>query len=164
MELRNREKAKVVTDFIDTEAHRFDETFAGPSRLNVATMQYEPSAILDLKETLECHCQKAAKYVDFASDLTDCPWETVLKQLEKAKAEMERAKAKSKGDQNPLRKTWRHIGSVSTVLGPGLSAIPDELCVLKGGLAVIFSVRDTIRLFSLVKVTKASPSSRDIAS
>jgi len=128
----------MVNDFIDTEAARFHDAFAAdPSRFNEATGQYEPSAILDLKETLECHHQKASKYVDFINDLNQCTWQHVLQEWDRARV----AAAKSEQrNRNPLRKTWRSVGAVSSVLGPGLSALPDHLCVLQGGLAVVFSV------------------------
>lgn len=60
----------------------------------------------------------------------------MLQELERAQTESD-----AKGD-GLVRKVWRGIGTAATVLGPGLDALPDEVCVLKGGLAVIFSVSD----------------------
>ena len=37
-------------------------------------------------------------------------------------------------------KAWRGLGATAGVFAPGLSIFPDELHVLHGGLAVIFSV------------------------
>lgn len=58
----------------------------------------------------------------------------MLQELEKAKAYSD-----TKGN-NIVRKVWRGLETAATVLAPGLDALPDEVCILKGGLAVIFSV------------------------
>lgn len=72
-----------------------------------------------------------------------CSWEDMLQELERAKAESD-----AKGD-GIAHKLWRGVGTAATVLGPGLDALPDEVCVLKGGLAVIFSVSDKTTWFKL---------------
>ncbi|RDW91763.1 hypothetical protein BP5796_01157 [Coleophoma crateriformis] len=127
----------LVADFISTKAPQFHGAFAAPSELNRSTMQYERPEVRDLMETLECHQQKAAKYVDFTHDLKSCTWADVWKELSKAQAKADESEQRGK---NPVRKVWRTIGTISPILAPGLAALPDKLCVLHGGLAVIFSL------------------------
>jgi hypothetical protein len=91
----------------------------------------------DLEETLKRYGKQAPDQADFDFDLLKCTWPDVLRELERAQA------AVSKSDESGKkihRRAWRALGTVSDVLAPGLAAIPDKLCVLQGGLAVIFSV------------------------
>ncbi len=137
MTAQQQEKVNLVAGFIDTKAPEFHRAFGTPSKLNRSTMHYESAEVSDLRETLECH-QKARKYVDFTDDLTTCTWEDVHAQLHRAQDAA--VESKRRGN-NPLRKAWRAMGATSSILEPGLEALPDELCILHGGLAMIFSVR-----------------------
>lgn len=127
----------LVADFISTRAPQFHSAFGAPSELNRSTMQYELPDVRDLRDTLECHQQKAKKYVDFTVDLNNCTWDDVHKEMRKAKATAEESERRGK---HPVKMAWRTIGTSASILAPGLVAIPDHLCVLNGGLAVIFSV------------------------
>jgi len=70
--------------------------------------------------------------------LKNCTWTDVLTELERAQdAAIESDRRGRKWNHRP----WRAVGKYSGVISPGLSAFPDELCVLHGGLAVILSVR-----------------------
>lgn len=56
--------------------------------------------------------------------------------------QLKQAKAAHKERGRKLgHKFIRGVGLASVFLAPGLEALPDNVCVLKGGLAVIFSVR-----------------------
>jgi hypothetical protein len=138
MASRPEQEVSLIADFISTKAPQFHGAFAVPSELNPLTMQYERPEVRDLRETLECHQQKAKKYVDFTFDLNNCTWDHVHEELRKAQ---EKAEESENGGKNPVRKAWRTLGAASSILAPGLAALPDYLCVLNGGLAVIFSVR-----------------------
>ncbi|KAK0713760.1 hypothetical protein B0T26DRAFT_678051 [Lasiosphaeria miniovina] len=133
---QREEKVAMLAGFIDTKAPAFHAAFANPSALNTATMRYEPPEISDLRATLEQHHRVAAKYIDFTPDLNQCTWDDVHEELRKAQS---RALENEK-KRNPLRKAWRALGSTSSILAPGLDALPDELCVLHGALALIFSL------------------------
>jgi hypothetical protein len=141
MASRQEQEVTLVADFISTKAPQFHSAFATPSELNRSTMQYERPEVRDLRETLECHQQKARKYVDFTFDLNNCTWDHVHEELRKAQAKADESEKRGK---NPVRKVWRTIGVSSSILAPGLAALPDNLCVLNGGLAVIFSVRSRL--------------------
>ena len=141
MASRQEQEVTLVADFISTEASQFHSAFAAPSELNRSTMQYESPEVRDLRETLECHQQKGRKYVDFTLDLNNCTWDHVHEELRKAQAKADESEKRGK---NPIRKVWRTIGASSSILAPGLAALPDYLCVLNGGLAVIFSVRSRL--------------------
>ena len=137
-ELPQQQKLSFVAGFIEKEAPAFHPAFAGPSKLSPSTMKYEDPDTLDLRQTLERHQKRASKYVDFTDDLNKCTWKDVHEQLAKAQEAMERSEARVK---NPAIRAKRFIGSTSSILAPGLSAIPDDLCILHGALAVVFSVR-----------------------
>jgi len=135
-------KINMAAGFIHDRAPEFHSAFdPDGSTLNMETMEYEPNLsehIADLKETLECHQKVASKYVDFVDDLLKCTWDDVHEELQKAKRA--HVVSERRGNRNPLRGFWRTLGTSGSILAPGLSAIPDELCVLHGGLAVVFSV------------------------
>ncbi|KFA78623.1 hypothetical protein S40288_11199 [Stachybotrys chartarum IBT 40288] len=136
-EHQRQQNVTMVAEFIGTEAAAFHGAFGAPSRLNTAVAQYEPPEVYELRETLHNHQNRAAKYVDFISDLDQCTWENVHEELRKAQQAAIRSEERGK---NLIKKVWRKIGVTSSVLAPGLAAIPDNLCILNGGLAVIFSL------------------------
>ena len=96
-----------------------------------------------LTQTLKEYHKRARNYVDFTDDLSKCNWETVNEELVKAQMAIEASNAKGK---QPHRWFWRNMGAAASVLSPGLAAFPDSLCVLHGGMAVIFSVWPDTRL------------------
>lgn len=136
MDRQTQQNVELVANFIDTTAPRFHSAFGAPATLDFSTMQYEIQEIYDLKETLDFH-HRVGKFVDFTSDLHKCTWDDVHQELAKAR---EAAGKSEKGGKQLHRKVWRAIGSTSGVLAPGLDALPDNLCVLHGGLALVFSV------------------------
>jgi hypothetical protein len=136
MDALDQAKVNLVADFIDTTARRFHPAFGTPAKLDMAIMQYETQEIYDLKETLDFH-HKVGKYVDFTRDLNKCTWDDVHEELAKAQAAAERSE---KGGKQLHRKLWRTVGTTSSILAPGLAALPDNLCILHGGLALLFSV------------------------
>lgn len=91
----------------------------------------------DLQETLKRHQKQAPELVDFDFDLLSCSWDDVLSELGRAQASVSES---DKDGKKFCRRAWRTLGNVGHVVSPGLSAIPDDLSVLHGGLAVIFSV------------------------
>jgi len=66
-----------------------------------------------------------------------CSWKDVLKELEKAE---DAALASEKGDKKFLASNRRKLSTMSKSIVPLLVAIPSDLCVLQGGLAVVFHV------------------------
>ena len=135
MASRQERDVTLVDNFITTKAPQFHSAFAHPSELNRSKMEYERPEVRDLRETQACLQQKASKYVDF--DLTSCTWKQVHEQLRKAQ---EKAEESEKLAKNPVRRVVRKVAVMSSVLAPGIAALPDELCVLNGGLAAVFSV------------------------
>ena len=73
--------------------------------------------------------------VDF--DPESCTWQDVLEQLARAQ---DAALQSEKQGEKWHHKMWRGVGSYGGVVSPALSAFPDELSVLHGGLAVVLSV------------------------
>jgi hypothetical protein len=136
MDGQTQRNVKLVANFIDTTAPKFHAAFGTPAPLNMSLMKYESQEIYDLKETLDFH-HRIRKYVDFTSDLNKCTWDDVHQELAKAQ---EAAVRSEKTAKQVHRKVWRAMGSSSSILAPGLAALPNELCVLQGGLALVFSV------------------------
>lgn len=83
---------------------------------------------------------------DFNFDLLKCTWNDVLQELEKAHAAVFEDEKRGKKWH---RKAWRALGTTGDVFAPGLVAIPNNmpLCVLQGGLAVIFSVSRSLAIY-----------------
>lgn len=138
---------------MDQQGAAFHDAFGVGSSFNTAVSRYQPHEVLyvfavrslrheltassGLEETLRQYQSQAPEQPDFDFDLLKCTWHDVLRELERAQA----AATESDNQGKKLhRKVWRALGTTGSVLAPGLSAIPDDLCVLHGGLAVIFSV------------------------
>ncbi|KAK5658068.1 hypothetical protein OQA88_2624 [Cercophora sp. LCS_1] len=115
----------------------------------MSTSSYELVEVHELQQTIE-HIEKCAisgdqpsaeerirELFDFTFDLKDCSWEDVLTELERAQNATEEH---NKRGNSWYHKHWRSFGSTAGVFGAGLSAFPDELSPLHGGLAVIFSI------------------------
>ncbi|KAK3386181.1 hypothetical protein B0H63DRAFT_192787 [Podospora didyma] len=140
---QQQEKASLVAGFLNSTAPKFHPLFDSPSELNMSTMQYDMQSIHDLRSTLQFQ-PLVSKFGNFTTDLTNCSWEQVHQELQKARIAAVESERRGKDPRkNPVRWFWRGLGATSTVLEPGLAAIPDEppgLCVLKGGLALVFSL------------------------
>jgi hypothetical protein len=102
-----------------------------------SSLWYELTASSDLEEALKRYQRQAPDQADFDFDLLKCTWHDVLHELERAQAAVSES---NNGGKKFHRRAWRALGTMETVLAPGLVAIPNNLCVLQGGLAVIFSV------------------------
>jgi hypothetical protein len=75
-------------------------------------------------------------YDELGYKAISCSWAQVFEQLDLAQL----AKAESEGkDKDWYVRYGRKIADLSKILAPGLAAIPDELNLLHGGLAVIFN-------------------------
>jgi len=94
------------------------------------------TALSELEETLKRF--QTSHQVDFDFDLLRCTWDDVLRELDKAQAAVSESEAREK---KPHRKAWRALGTTGgDIISSGLVALPDELGVLHGGLAIIFCV------------------------
>lgn len=130
----------MAANFIDSQAPRFHPAFQEPSSLNRTTMRYEPQEIQEWNERLNelrGTIQNVAKRVNLPPDVDNYTWEHVHIELVKAK---DTATESDRRGKNLIRKAYRKLASISSILAPGLSAFPDELCVLHGGLSVIFTL------------------------
>jgi hypothetical protein len=81
----------------------------------------------------------------------DCSWKDVFKQLEKAE---EAASASEQGDKRFLANSRRKMNTMSKAIEPLLDAIPKELSILRGGLAIIFYVRVSVEILLLPRLTR----------
>lgn len=91
----------------------------------------------DLEDTLKRYQRQSVNQDDFDFDLMRCTWYDVLRELDRAQTAASESDLRGK---KVHRRAWRALGTISGVLSPGLAAIPDNVGVLHGGLAVIFSV------------------------
>ncbi|KAF2672080.1 hypothetical protein BT63DRAFT_422585 [Microthyrium microscopicum] len=119
--------------FIDEQGATFHDLFGVQARFNPAMAQYQPSEVVDLEDTLkQFHDQPE---LDF--DVLKCTWDDVLREMDRAIKAGQDSKAPPK---KLHQKLWRKLGAMGGTVAPALVAIPDELCVLHGGLALIFSL------------------------
>jgi hypothetical protein len=81
----------------------------------------------------------------------DCSWKDVFNQLDEAE---EAAVACEQGDKRFLRGSRRKLNTMSKAIMPLLDAIPKELSILRGGLAVVFYVCLSIERSQFSKLTK----------
>jgi len=91
-----------------------------------------------LTETLELVKEKSPELVkDLEVDPSNCTWEDVLIELHRAKdAAINNEKRSKRWYRRPLG--W--LGNNAPIISQGLSAFPDWLAPLHGGLAVVLSV------------------------
>jgi hypothetical protein len=85
-----------------------------------------------------------------------CSWADVLKELKNA---VDAAVASGEGDRKFLTSRRRKLSIMSKSFEPLITAIPDELSILAGGLAIIFHVRvalETLQFLRLIKVLQLS--------
>jgi hypothetical protein len=81
----------------------------------------------------------------------DCSWSDVLKELEKAE---DAAAASGHGDEKFLTKSRRRVSTMAKLIKPLLAAIPDELRILRGGLAIIFHVCVVLEYLQCLRLIK----------
>ena len=88
--------------------------------------------------------QKFSAYLDqvsrersigFDQDVNGCEWSHALEKLQAAN---EAVASRMERDKTFLSKGAHVLTTMSNMLQPGLQAIPDELCILHGGLALLF--------------------------
>lgn len=70
-------------------------------------------------------------------DPTKCTWPEVVEELNKAHLV---AQKHERRDKTLHGKVWRTFNNASKIIQPAVAALPDELCILHGGLAILFNV------------------------
>jgi hypothetical protein len=133
-------------EFIDQRAGTFHPALGVKSYFDPVTSKYQSSKILspessDLEEALKRY--KTATFLQSEADFDplQCTWADVIRELEAAVSESE-----ARGKKFHLR-VWRSFGTTGAdIFIPGLAAIPNQLCILQGGLAVIFSVSLVVKV------------------
>ncbi|KAK4210103.1 hypothetical protein QBC37DRAFT_429270 [Rhypophila decipiens] len=126
-------KKYLVRNFIESRAATIHPVFGVPAHFDMSSSTYGLRSVHVLQETID-KVKENEKSLPLDFDVRNCTWETVLAELERAQEDDE------KRGKKWHHKAWRITGSAVPLFGPGLSAFPDELCVLHGGLAVIFSI------------------------
>jgi hypothetical protein len=92
----------------------------------------------ELRETISRLFKEKDKSFHLDFDVNRCSWDDVVSAVEKAHEAVTENERRGKTWHH---RAWRAVGATAGVFAPGLSAIPDDLCVLHGGLAIVFSVR-----------------------
>ncbi|KAK0639603.1 hypothetical protein B0T16DRAFT_450265 [Cercophora newfieldiana] len=131
------DKTKLAREFIESRGPQIHNVFGVPSHFNTMTSRYEIEEVHKLRETLEFIERQSPELVDFDFDLKNCTWTDVLTELERAQ---EAAIKCGERGKKWYHRPWRAVGVYGGVVSPALSAFPDELSVLHGGLAVIMSI------------------------
>ncbi|KAH8655728.1 hypothetical protein BX600DRAFT_515436 [Xylariales sp. PMI_506] len=126
--------AAYVTDYMEKKAPAIHDAFSVDSKFSDTAERYEvKTKRQEFVEAIEEYRKIEGPKLGF--DPTKCSWAQVVEQLEKAH---ETADAHEGHDKTRRGKTARFLNNVSRVLRPALDALPDELSLLKGGLAIIF--------------------------
>jgi hypothetical protein len=81
----------------------------------------------------------------------DCSWRDVLKELDKAE---DAAATSEQGDKKFLTHSRRKLNTMSKSIMPLLDAIPKELWILRGGLAIIFHVCIALKPLHFLRLIK----------
>jgi hypothetical protein len=68
---------------------------------------------------------------------TKCTWVEVVEELNKAHLVTYNREQREKTFH---RRVWKTFTNASKIIQPALDALPDELCILHGGLAIVFNV------------------------
>jgi hypothetical protein len=113
-----------------TEQHLYERSSS------MTTCQTKLTLSRELKEALREYGRLEGGRLPF--NPVDCSWANVFEELRKAE---DAAIISGQGDKRFLTKSRRKLTIMSKSIVPLLQALPDELCVLQGGLATIFHVR-----------------------
>ena len=73
---------------------------------------------------------------------TKCTWAEVVEELNKAHLAIYNREQRDKTFHARVRKTFTNA---SKIIQPAVAALPDELCILHGGLAIVFNVSMTTK-------------------
>ncbi|KAM7219805.1 hypothetical protein V8F06_004839 [Rhypophila decipiens] len=143
--------------FIDSRASRIHSTFGVESHFNTSTSKYELKDVYHLTKTLEQVKETAPELIDdLEIDPTDCTWEDVLVEVERAR---DAANSCERRSRKLYRRPFKWLGDYAHMISPGLSAFPDEFGVIHGGLAVVLSIarhREQVR-FKLLRAIETIP-------
>lgn len=91
----------------------------------------------ELRETLEGVERQAPQLLSAGLNIKDCSWQDVLVQFQRAQDAANDSERKGKKFHHRI---FREIGASAAVAIPAMDAFPDDLAILHGALAVIFSV------------------------
>ncbi|KAM7188349.1 hypothetical protein V8F33_010689 [Rhypophila sp. PSN 637] len=143
--------------FIDSRASRIHSTFGVESHFNTSSSKYELKDVYHLTKTLEQVKETAPELIDdLEIDPTDCTWEDVLVEVERAR---DAANSCERRSRKLYRRPFKWLGDYAHMISPGLSAFPDEFGVIHGGLAVVLSIarhREQVR-FKLLRAIETIP-------
>ncbi|KAN0091876.1 hypothetical protein V8E51_017723 [Hyaloscypha variabilis] len=131
------EPASLVTHYLQTRAPELAEihdVWAVETSFNAGKSEFEAKKKHEeFMEALQEYGKLEGRKLLF--NPIDCSWKDVFKQLEKAE---EAASASEQGDKRFLTNSRRKMNTMSKAIEPLLDAIPKELSILRGGLAIIF--------------------------
>lgn len=135
----NETKTALASWFIADRGPAFHSALEETPYFGVAISRRPSSKTLtpesdDLAETLKQY------QTDHDFDLLRCTWDDVFRELEAAKVAASKSETRGK---TISRRVWRWMGKNADIVTPSLAAIPDKVCVLQGGLALIFGVSIT---------------------
>ncbi|KAM7201200.1 hypothetical protein V8F20_004946 [Naviculisporaceae sp. PSN 640] len=148
---------ELTRQFIDSRASQIHSTFGVEAHFNSSMSRYELKEFHELTQVLEEVKADAPKLVDYLEvDPTECTWEDVLIELERAREAADLCEQRSR---KFYRRPFRWLGDHAHLISPGLSAFPDEFGIIHGGLAVVLSIarhREQVR-FKLLRAIETIP-------
>lgn len=86
------------------------------------------------------YLERVSGEIDVDFDVRDCKWSDVIGKLQNAN---DAVAERMERDKSFLSKGGRVLTDISNMLQPALQSFPDELCILHGGLSLLFHVSDS---------------------
>lgn len=88
------------------------------------------------------YLEGASREIDVGFDVMDCEWSDVIEKLQNANDAVAK---RMERDKSFLSKGGKVLTDISNMLQPAVQALPDQLCILNGGLSLLFHVRALIK-------------------
>ncbi|KAI8635573.1 hypothetical protein F5Y19DRAFT_408325 [Xylariaceae sp. FL1651] len=137
MALQAQESEIITRQFFESQGAKIHDVFKETPYFNTSTSEYELQEVHELRETLQSVERQAPHLLNGGFNAKNCSWEQVLEQLQLAQ---DAANESKKCGKKFHHKIWRGMGSTAGFVIPALDAFPDNLSILHGGLAVIFTI------------------------
>ncbi|RDW60319.1 hypothetical protein BP5796_11925 [Coleophoma crateriformis] len=135
-ELEENTSVAYITKFIEEKGPSIHDAFTVETNFNESELRYEAKdKHQEFTEALEKYTKVEGHNLEF--DPAKCTWEEVVWELNKAHKAVYTYESREKKTH---RKTLKMINYASKIIGPALNSLPNELCILQGGLAIVFNL------------------------
>ncbi|RDW84236.1 hypothetical protein BP6252_01826 [Coleophoma cylindrospora] len=125
-----------ITKFIEKKGPSIHDAFIVETNFNELKLRYEAKdKHQEFAEALEKYTKVEGHNLEF--DPAKCTWEEVVGELNKAHDAVYTYESREKKTH---RKALKMINNASKIIEPAITSLPNELCILQGGLAIVFNL------------------------